>query len=163
MGVSAANQAIASWDFTSLTNGVAGRCTGSVSDSPQARLRRLMACLEMAERRGAGSVAGGCCCAARVVSAAPISASHSRSRNFDLRSPLHRLTGADLNQVDGISTQAAMQNHRLDRHRHEPLEERKALYSWMALVLINKVAGALARFSQRHQPTRPQSFCAAAR
>jgi transposase len=61
---------------------------------------------------------------------------------FDLRSPLHRLTGgADLSQVDGISSQAALQiiaeiGTDMSRGKSE-----KHFTSWLALAPNNKVSG----------------------
>jgi transposase len=61
---------------------------------------------------------------------------------FDLRSPLHRLTGgADLSQVDGISSQAALQiiaevGTDMSRWKSE-----KHFTSWLALAPNNKVSG----------------------
>jgi len=61
---------------------------------------------------------------------------------FDLRSPWHRLTGgADLSQVDGISSQAALQiiaeiGTDMSRGKSE-----KHFTSWLALAPNNKVSG----------------------
>ena len=61
---------------------------------------------------------------------------------FDLRSPLHRLTGgADLSQVDGISSQAALQiiaeiGTDMSRWKSE-----KHFTSWLALAPNNKISG----------------------
>jgi transposase len=61
---------------------------------------------------------------------------------FDLRSPLHRLTGgADLSQVDGISAQAALQiiaeiGTDMSRWKSE-----KHFTSWLALAPNNKISG----------------------
>jgi len=61
---------------------------------------------------------------------------------FDLRSPWHRLTGgADLSQVDGISSQAALQiiaeiGTDMSRWKSE-----KHFTSWLALAPNNKVSG----------------------
>jgi transposase len=61
---------------------------------------------------------------------------------FDLRSPLHRLTGgADLSQIDGISPQAALQiigeiGTDMSRWKSE-----KHFTSWLALAPNNKVSG----------------------
>jgi transposase len=61
---------------------------------------------------------------------------------FDLRSPLHRLTGgADLSQIDGISSQSALQiiaeiGTDMSRWKSE-----KHFTSWLALAPNNKVSG----------------------
>jgi transposase len=61
---------------------------------------------------------------------------------FDLRSPLHRLTGgADLSQVDGISSQAALQIIAEIGTDMSRWKSDKHFTSWLALAPNNKVSG----------------------
>jgi transposase len=61
---------------------------------------------------------------------------------FDLRSPLHRLTGgADLSQVDGISAQAALQIIAEIGTDMSRWQSAKHFTSWLALAPNNKVSG----------------------
>jgi transposase len=72
---------------------------------------------------------------------------------FDLRSPLHRLTGgADLSQVDGISSQAALQIIAEIGTDMSRWKSQKHFTSWLALAPNNKVsAGRL--LSSRTAPS----------
>ena len=61
---------------------------------------------------------------------------------FDLRSPWHRLTGgADLSQVDGISSQAALQIIAESGTDMSRWKSEKHFTSWLALAPNNKVSG----------------------
>src|SRR5215472_7366707 len=61
---------------------------------------------------------------------------------FDLRSPLHRLTGgADLSQVDGISSQAALQIIAEIGTDMSRWKSKKHFTSWLALAPNNKISG----------------------
>lgn len=59
--------------------------------------------------------------------AAGVERARANEPTFDIRTPLHQLTGVDLSRIDGIGRCTAAQARGGDRHGHEPLADRAAL------------------------------------
>ena len=76
---------------------------------------------------------------------------------FDIRGPLHRLTGTDLSQIDGIGPHAALQLIAEIGTDMQRWPSEKHFTSWLALAPSNKISGGRLLSSR----TRPSANRAA--
>ena len=87
-----------------------------------------------------------------------------RAPAFNIRSPLHRLTGGvDLSQIDSIGPQAALQIIAEIGTDTRRWKSEKHFTSWLALAPNNKISGGRLLSSRTPPSTNRRLFCAAAR